>query len=317
MRAVLFGGTVPPLHAKTGEFLTTDTFARARLEEAEQVLGTRILPGFSRASESYSHEARQAYLVTCAALADRVKVEDGQAPYCAAASIGHLPALHYVGALSFGDMMRLGQRVATCENEWNARDHGTVSHFMYRVDRDRLTELCELVESAGGWAEVGGHFSDRIHLLNVSAGHLPLLEREIRAQGGISVLTFPQAEHSVANHPLRERLAAATAAFRFADTDGDVGFVRGSDGAVLRSAERLRTLLQDDCVTRVDFPLVVERLLTLDVDEVQVIGPGNLFERLTRDHFRTTVLAPDARARGLDVSDGGPVRVSRDPARTV
>ncbi|WP_017606266.1 hypothetical protein [Nocardiopsis alkaliphila] len=311
MKAVLFGGTVPPLHAKIGEFLQTDPFARARLEEAEEVLGTRILPKFSRTSESYSPEARQAYLVTCIALADRVKAEEGEAAYCAAASIGHLPALHYVGALSFEDMMRLGQRVATCENEWNSREHGTASHFMYRVDRARLAELCALVESVGGWAEVAGHFSEEIHLLNVSAEHLPLLEREVRAQGGVSVLSFPQAEHSTANHPLRERLTMATATFRF--TTADVGFVRGSDGAVLRSAEELRTLIQDDCVTRVDFPLVVDRLLGLGVGEVHVIGPGNLFERLTKEHFRTTVLAPDARARGLNVPEGGPARLSSAP----
>ncbi|XKK40007.1 hypothetical protein HFP72_04200 [Nocardiopsis sp. ARC36] len=77
MSAVLFGGTVPPLHAKTGDFLETDPYARARLEEAEEVLGAGILPRFARTSESYSREARQAYLVTCVALADRIRSEEG------------------------------------------------------------------------------------------------------------------------------------------------------------------------------------------------------------------------------------------------
>ncbi|GAA0977947.1 hypothetical protein GCM10009551_015400 [Nocardiopsis tropica] len=307
MSAVLFGGTVPPLHAKTGDFLETDPYARARLEEAEEVLGAGILPRFARTSESYSREARQAYLVTCAALADRVRSEEGDARLCTAASIGHLPALHYVGALSFADMMRAGEAVAASEEVWNAADHGRVSHFVYRVGRDRLEELRARVESEGGWAEVAGHFSDTIHLLNVSAEHLPLLEREVRAGGGVSVLTFPQAEHSPSNAGLRDRTAEGTAAFRF--RDAGVPFVRGSDGVLVDRAEDLRDTLVQDCVTPVDFPLVVGRLRELGVRRVHVIGPGNLFERLTRDHFDVTVLAPDGRARGLTTAGAGPARV--------
>ncbi|WP_017545345.1 ACP S-malonyltransferase [Nocardiopsis prasina] len=315
MRAVLFGGTVPPLHAKVGEFLETDSYARERLAQAEEVLGDRVLPRFSQATESYSPEARQAYLVTCVALADRARDEDGEAGVCAAASIGHLPALHYSGALSFADMVLLGEAVTACENEWNATDHGLVSHFMYRVGRDRLAQLCAEVEAEGGRAEVAGHFSDTIHLLNVSAGSLPQLERGVRAGGGVPVLTFPQAEHSGVNAPLRDRIGEAVSGFRF--RDARVGFVRGADGALVDSAEDLRSLLRDDCVTPVDFPLVVDRLRALGVDRVHVIGPGNLFERLTKEHFDVTVLVPDARARGLEVPDSGPARVGgRVPSNT-
>lgn len=315
MRAVLFGGTVPPLHAKVGEFLETDSYARERLAQAEEVLGHRVLPRFSQATESYSPEARQAYLVTCVALADRARDEDGEAGVCAAASIGHLPALHYSGALSFADMVLLGEAVTACENEWNATDHGLVSHFMYRVGRDRLAQLCAEVEAEGGRAEVAGHFSDTIHLLNVSAGSLPQLERGVRAGGGVPVLTFPQAEHSGVNAPLRDRIGEAVSGFRF--RDARVGFVRGADGALVDSAEDLRSLLRDDCVTPVDFPLVVDRLRALGVDRVHVIGPGNLFERLTKEHFDVTVLVPDARARGLEVPDSGPARVGgRVPSNT-
>lgn len=307
MSAVLFGGTVPPLHAKVGEFLEKDPYARIRLEEAEEALDTRILPRFERASESYSPEARQAYLVTCVALADRVREEEGRAPFCAAASIGHVPALHYVGALSFADMMRLGELVAVCENERASVDHGTASHFMYRVDRDRLAELAALVEDAGGWAEAAGHFSDDIHMLNVSAEHLSLLEKEVRAGGGVPVLNFPQAEHSSSNTGLRDRVAEAVSGFGF--RDGEVSLVRASDGELVTSARDLRNVLPEDSATPVDFPLVVEKLKSLGVRRVHVIGPGNLFERLAKEHFEVTVLAPDARARGLEAPDGGPARV--------
>ncbi|MEU3017595.1 ACP S-malonyltransferase [Nocardiopsis sp. NPDC007018] len=315
MRAVLFGGTVPPLHAKVGEFLETDPYARQRLEEAEEVLGHRVLSGFAGATESYSPEVRRAYLVTCAALADRVREEEGaESGVCAAASIGHLPALHFSGALSFADMMLMGEAVATCENEWNATDRGRVSHFMYRVGRERLAQLREDVEAGGGWAEVAGHFSDTIHLLNVSAESLPALERAVRAGGGVPVLTFPQAEHSGVNAPLRDRIGRALSGFAF--RDARLGLVRGSDGALVDSARDLRALLRDDCVTPVDFPLVVDRLRALGVDRVHVIGPGNLFERLTKEHFDVTVLVPDARARGLEVPASGPARVRRDRVPT-
>ena len=308
MRAVLFGGTVPPLHAKTGEFLATDPYARARVAQAEARLGTGLLERFAGAAESYSSIARQAYLITCVALADRHEEEDGPPGLCVAASLGHLPALHRVGALSFEEMLRLGDEIAVRENEWTARERGYSAHFMYRVDRDRLAELRSLVEADGGWTEVAGRFNDQIHLLNVTAEHLPLLEREVRAGGGVPVLSFGQAEHSSVNAPLRDRLAdevMAAAEVR----DARTGMVSGATGEVLHDRESLRALLVRDCVTPVDFPLVVATLQAAGVDRVCVVGPGNLFERLTREHFDVVVIAPDGRARGL-AGTGAPRVVS-------
>ncbi|QVJ02365.1 ACP S-malonyltransferase [Nocardiopsis eucommiae] len=307
MRAVLFGGTVPPLHAKVGEFLETDPYARARLEEAEEVLGQHVLPRFSQATESYSPEARQAYLVTCVALADRAREEDGEADVCAAASIGHLPALHYCGALSFADVMRLGEAVAECENTWNATDHGLVSHFMYRVGRDRLAELVAEVAAEGGWAEVAGHFSDTIHLLNVSAGSLP-------GSNGPSGPGRGARAHLPPGRAQRgERPAAGP------DRGGRGGLPLPGRAARLRPgrgrrARRLRGGAAFPAAGRLRhagrLPLVVDRLRDLGVRRVHVVGPGNLFERLTKEHFDVTVLVPDARARGLAVPDSGPARVS-------
>lgn len=279
--ALVFPGMGPSSFEAVGKFLVLDPFARRRIAEADKALGYSLLDRFYAAGSDYSEPTQVAFLVNSMALADRVAAEDGLRPdFCTGPSFGQKAATAYVGAADFGDVVRLTAELARCEEEYFATEYSdVVTQSCVRVPEEKLTELLDGWTARGEFCELSGRVDHDFFLVSLRESLLEEFKRAIRDLSGYSLYTMRPPVHAKAFAGLREK-AAEEVLSRFDIGAPAIPVVADSDGALVTTAEAMRTMLLDTFDRAIDWPAVVSALRAQDVTRIHVSGPDNLFRRV-------------------------------------
>jgi [acyl-carrier-protein] S-malonyltransferase len=297
--AIVFPGMGPSRFSEVGKFLMLDPYARRRLAEADEALGTSVFDNFRAATEDYSQFSQVAFLVNSMALADKAEETLGISPdFCVGPSFGQKAAAAYVGSLSFAEVVRLTAELARLEEDFFRREHtDVITHSFVRTPEERLREILADFDERDEWYEFSGHLDDGFHMLSVREKELDGLKQAISRAGGYSMYSMRPPVHAPAFSALRREAEEVFAAYELADPKLPV--VTDQDGTVINSASEMRTMMLDTFDRPINWPDVVATLKGAGVTKVCVTGPDNLFHRLdcTKDNFEVVAVGLTKRSR--------------------
>lgn len=298
--AIVFPGMGPSKFAEVGKFLLLDPFARARLAEADQALGTSVFDNFREQTDDYSEFSQVAFLVNSMAMADRAEETLGVIPdICVGPSFGQKAAAAYVGSLPFAEVVRLTAELARLEEDFFGREYtDVVTHSFVRTPEERLAEILADFDERGVWYEFSGHLDRGFTMLSLRETELEELKERISKAGGYSMYSMRPPVHAPAFAALRRR-AEEEVFSRYAFADPKLPVVTDQDGTVINSADELRTMMLDTFDRPINWPAVVAALKDSGVSRVCVTGPDNLFHRLdcTKDNFEVEAVGLPKRSR--------------------
>lgn len=298
--AIVFPGMGPSKFAEVGKFLLLDPFARARLAEADQALGTSVFDNFREQTDDYSEFSQVAFLVNSMAMADRAEETLGVVPdICVGPSFGQKAAAAYVGSLPFAEVVRLTAELARLEEDFFGREYtDVVTHSFVRTPEERLAEILADFDERGVWYEFSGHLDRGFTMLSLRETELEELKERIGKAGGYSMYSMRPPVHAPAFAALRRR-AEEEVFSRYAFADPKLPVVTDQDGTVINSADELRTMMLDTFDRPINWPAVVAALKDSGVSRVCVTGPDNLFHRLdcTKDNFEVEAVGLPKRSR--------------------
>ncbi|MGW1916228.1 ACP S-malonyltransferase [Streptomyces sp. NPDC002076] len=298
--AIVFPGMGPSKFAEVGKFLLLDPFARARLAEADQALGTSVFDNFREQTDDYSEFSQVAFLVNSMAMADRAEETLGVVPdICVGPSFGQKAAAAYVGSLPFAEVVRLTAELARLEEDFFGREYSdVVTHSFVRTPEERLAEILADFDERGVWYEFSGHLDRGFTMLSLRETELEELKERISKAGGYSMYSMRPPVHAPAFAALRRR-AEEEVFSRYAFADPKLPVVTDQDGTVINSADELRTMMLDTFDRPINWPAVVAALKDSGVSRVCVTGPDNLFHRLdcTKDNFEVEAVGLPKRSR--------------------
>lgn len=293
--AVVFPGMGKFDFGSAGRFLALDRYARARLRVADEVLGCSVLERFDTQDTAYSEYAQLAFVIASLAAADRVEDRHGMRPdVCVGVSFGQKAAVAYTGSLDFADAVRLTVELARCEQEYFATEYAdVVTHAVYRVPDEPFHDLLGEMRARGEWVEISGRLDRGFYMISLSERALDDFVRDVRGLGGYSMYTMRPPVHASAFGGLRAKAEAEVFA-RYRIEAPKLTTVSDSDGAVVDSAEAMRTMLLDTFDRAIRWPDIVRALVGLGVGTVYFTGPDDMFHRLdsTIRHFDVIAVNP-------------------------
>ncbi|MET0422598.1 MAG: ACP S-malonyltransferase [Actinoplanes sp.] len=261
--------------------MVTNSFARRRIAEADEVLGYSLVRRYQETGGDYSEYAQVAFLVNCLALADWYTAQHDVAPAAVTGpSFGGKAAAVWAGALAFADAVRMTAGYARLMTDYFSTHHtDVVTQSFARTPPERLTEILGQLDEAGEWYDISCYIDEDFTMLSLRESRLGWLERRLRAIGGLPLYTLRPPMHSSAFGELRRRAEAEVVGdMPFADPT--IPLVADLDGTVQSSARQVRELLLDGFVRPVRWPDVVATLRGLGVGTLHVAGTDSLFTRV-------------------------------------
>jgi [acyl-carrier-protein] S-malonyltransferase len=281
--AFVFPGMGPSRFADVAKFMVINPYARNLVAAADKRLGYSLIERFRTAEGDYSEYAQVAFLVNSVALAqwaeEALEVEPD---VCVGPSFGGKAAAVHSGALDFSDAVWMTAQLARCMDEYFAVEHtDVVTHSFVRCPVEELRAIQSELDAEGEWHEVACYIDDDFYMMSLREGRLDWLQQRLRAVGGMPLYTMRPPMHSRVFEGLRRKVddeVLSQLEFR----DPELPVVADQDGALLVSAEGVRTMLLDGFTRAVRWPAVVEALKGLDVRTLYVAGQDGLFGRVRR-----------------------------------
>ncbi|WP_406692040.1 hypothetical protein REH65_08660 [Saccharopolyspora sp. ID03-671] len=288
--ALYFPGLVPTKFSAIEDFLRTSDHARARIEVADDVLGYSLLDAYAEA-EVYDWEVYESgFLVLTLALADWALDHVELDPVlCGGQSFGAIIAAVFSGALSYEDGLRLVRASAAVELDYFAAVPEPLGClFFYRLDSRTVDAL---VADFPGELEVSIYLDDSVHAVSGTLADLRLFEDRVRESGGYPFYTMNRSEHCSTVRPLRDRLETEVYD-RVSWNSPKWPMLSDVSGRLLTDPAEIEKDLLDGWVTPVRWSTVVEGMRAARAEHAHIIGPRNMFARITNNALPTDVITP-------------------------
>ncbi|MER5671453.1 ACP S-malonyltransferase [Pseudonocardia alni] len=290
---VYFPGLVPTTFATIETYLRTDIYARARLREADEVLGYSLVDAY-RDAEVYDWEVYEAgVLALSLALADWADDTLDLDPVAfGGQSFGAIVGAVWAGVLPYPDALRLVRESTRVELDWfGSRPSPLGCFFFYRLDAATVDGLVARARAEGHVVEGSIYLDNSVHAVSGTSTGLDRMRELVAEAGGHAFYSMNRAEHCSLVQGLRDRLAA--------EVYRDLRWFRSSlpmlsdvSGALLTDPDDIRDDLLDGWVTPVHWAAVSAAIRRAGADRAVVIGPRTMFGRLTQRTVPTAVLTP-------------------------
>ncbi|MFJ9840201.1 ACP S-malonyltransferase [Kitasatospora sp. NPDC101155] len=279
--AMIFPGMGPVAFNDVGRFMVANRFARELVTVADEVLGYSLVDALREAEGDYSEAAQVAFLVNCLASADWAQDALGvEAEAVLGPSFGEKAAVAFARSLSTPEAVRMTAELARCMDEYFSREHTDIVVLSFvRTPEEKLGEILAELDEQGEWHDISCYVDEGFYMLSLRESRVEWMQHRLRAIGGMPLYTMRPPLHSGAFAGLRdkaEREVLSTLHF----TDPKLPVVADQDGALLTTAEQVRTMLLDSIVRPLRWPDAVAGLKRLGVERVCVAGPDSLFGRV-------------------------------------
>ncbi|MEU7023843.1 ACP S-malonyltransferase [Streptomyces sp. NPDC046203] len=293
--AMVFPGMGPSNFADVAKFMLINPIARKLVATADEVLGYSLVDRYRQTEGEYSEYAQIAFVVNCVALGqwaqDRMEITP---KFVAGPSFGGRAAAVHSGVLSFPDAVRMTARLATCMDDYFAREHpDLVTHSFVRVPGEKLTEVLRELEDQGEWYDISCYIDEDFFMVTLRESALEWLTRRLRSLGGLSLYTMKPPMHSHVFGPLRDQVEKEIFS-ELTFSDPLLPVVADQDGTVLTTGTGVRDMLLDGFVRPVRWPDVVRSLIDLGVGTIHVSGQDGMFSRVpcTTRNFEVVSINP-------------------------
>jgi [acyl-carrier-protein] S-malonyltransferase len=300
MRAFLFPGLTPARHRHVRRFLDRYAVARRLFDECSEALGYDLEEAYASADIFDWEPYQTAFLAINLALAEWARHERGMHPhvicgqsfgaFVGAVAAGCLPLVEMVGVLS--------RSTAVEKAFFTGLKDPLACIFFSRVADADVEALVRAAAEPDGWAEISVRGDRGVYAVSGTAAAVARVEDAVRARRGIVFYTIDRAEHCPRMAPVRERVEhEAYAGVVFADPA--VPIVSDVTGAVLSTAEEVRTDLLDGWTHPTVGTTLYDGLETVGVTSLIVPGPSSAFRRHGGDRFAIVPVSPAAVSEAL------------------
>ncbi len=291
--ALYFPGLVPSASSSVEEFMRRNEFVQRRLRVADEVLGYSLLDAYAKA-EIYDWEVFETgFMVLTLALADwTMENLDIDPVLCGGQSFGAIVAAVFTGALDYPDAIEFIRASTAVETDYfNGLPAPMGCLFFYRLDSASVDRLIEQCRSDGLDLEASVYLDDSVHAVSGPIEHLKIFRQLIRDRGGHAFYLMNRAEHCPSVAPLRERLKNEVYQ-KFTWNTPSLPLLSDVTGELLHHPDAIMEDLLDGWVSPVHWTTVVEGIRTAGADNVLIIGPRNMFARITNNRLPTAVVTP-------------------------
>lgn len=318
--AIYFPGLVPTTFPTIAEFLTENEFAQRRLAVADEVLGYSLIEAYEKA-EVYDWEVFEAgFMALSLALADwatehlalRPVVYGGQ-------SFGAIVGAVYAGVLDYPDALRLVRESTRVELDYFGGLAEPVGcFFFYRLDSTVVDRLVAQCLAEGHRVEASIYLDNSVHGVSGTMTGLDRFQELVAEAGGHAFYLMNRAEHCSMVVELRQRLEAEVYS-QLVWHHSPLPLLSDVTGRLLTEPADVMTDLLDGWTSPVRWSTVVDGIRASGAERAFVIGPRNMFARLTGNSVPTAVVTPkavtDFRTKGFALPRTRPDQPDR-PART-
>jgi [acyl-carrier-protein] S-malonyltransferase len=279
--ALVFPGMGPSSHADLGRYIMVSPHARRLRRAADDVLGYPLMDLYRTAGENYSEYSQVAFLISCVALAEWAESELGIEPeVCSGPSFGEKSAVAYAGSLDFAETVLLTVRLARCEEEYFRSEYtDVVTQSIARTPEPALREILADMAARNEWHDVSCLIDEDFFMVSMRKPSLERFTGAVRAAGGLPLFTMQPPMHSSAFGLLRQKVAEDVLGdFQFADPR--LPIVADQDGAIIRTAADVKSMLLDSIVRPVHWPDTLRSIQRLGIGKIYIAGPDALFGRV-------------------------------------
>ncbi|GAA2804836.1 ACP S-malonyltransferase [Crossiella cryophila] len=293
--AIYFPGLVPTTFPAIASFLQENEYAQARLRAADEVLGYSLIKAYEHA-EIYDWEVYEAgYMALTLALADWADDHLDLSPVVfGGQSFGAIIGSVYAGVLSYADGLTLVRESAKVELDYFAGLAEPLGcFFFYRLDGPAVDRLVARCRAEGRNVEASVYLDNSVHAVSGVMADLEYFRELVREEGGFPFYLMNRAEHCTMVAGLRQRLE--TEVYSKLDwRPARVPMLSDVTGELITDPQAIMTDLLDGWVTPVRWATVVEGIRRSRAEQAYIIGPRNMFSRLTGNTVPTAVVTPKA-----------------------
>jgi len=300
MHALLFPGLTPARHRHVRRFLDRYPVARRLFDECSEALGYDLEGAYASADIHDWEPYQTAFLAINLALAEWAREQSGIRPQVICGqSFGAFAGAVAAGCLPLGEMVGLLSRSTAVEKAFfTGLDAPLACIFFSRVADADIEALVRAAAAPDGWAEISVRGDRGVYAVSGTTAAVARVDEAVRARRGIVFYTIDRAEHCPRMAPVRERVEReAYADVVFADPV--VPIVSDVTGAVLSTAEEVRTDLLDGWTHPTVGTTLYDGLKALGVTRLVVPGPSSAFRRHGGDRFETVPVSPAAVSEAL------------------
>ncbi|MCR3719511.1 MULTISPECIES: hypothetical protein [Prauserella salsuginis group] len=291
--AMYFPGLVPTKFSAVETFLRENEFAQKRIRVADEVVGYPVLEAYEKA-DVYDWEVFEVgFMALTLALADWTTANLGLRPVVSGGqSFGALAAAVHTGSLSYEDVLTLVQRSTKVEVDYfESQPEPLGCFFFYRMDSAAVDDLVAEFRAAGRDVEVSIYLDNTVHAVSGPIADLEVLRERVREEGGFPFYLMNRSEHCSSVGPLRARLEEEV--YRhYAWQAPTVPMLSDVTGELLTDGHAVMTDLLDGWVTPVRWSTVVDGMRSSGARRVVIVGPRNMFARITNNVMPTAVVTP-------------------------
>ncbi|MGY4689787.1 ACP S-malonyltransferase [Salibacterium sp. K-3] len=283
-RAFLFPGQGSQYPGMAKAFYDNNTDAKARIEEADHILGFPLSGMMFSGPENElkkTEHAQPALLTAEMVSLDALKQHGIQADYAAGHSLGEYAALAAAGVISFENALRIVRQRGLFMEEAVPEGTGSMSAVM-GLDRETVERICSDVSSAGGVVQAANLNAPGQIVISGGRESVEKAEELARQENAKRVISLEVSGpfHSRLMEPAQEKLAAALEPVPFSQPAFPVL------PNVHAREETDPGLLKQHVIEQVTSPVywedTIRRLIELGVDTFIEVGPGNVLGGLVR-----------------------------------
>ncbi len=291
--AIYFPGLVPTTFPSIAEFFTENPYARQRTAIADDVLGYSLTAAYERA-DVYDWEVYEAgFMALNLALADWAGDSLDLDPVVfGGQSFGAIVGAVYAGALDYADGLRLIRESTRVELDYfGGLTEPLGCFFFYRLAADDVDALLEECRAEGHRVEGSIYLDNRVYGVSGTMSGLERLRELVTRAGGRAFYLMNRAEHCPMVADLRQRLEAEVYS-RLTWRDVRLPMISDVTGCLLTDRVAIMTDLLDGWTTPVHWSTVAAGIQASGADRAFVVGPRNMFARLTGASVPTAMITP-------------------------
>ena len=293
MVGLVFPGIAPSYYQDVKDYLKYNHYARKRYDQASCFLGYPILEAFKEAKEEDSVILESAFFINTIALLDMYYEKYQYKPNITTGpSFGGMAAAVQVGSLTFEETLWLTQETSKISKKYFEQLGKYQTLLIYNLLLEDVENIINNYKERGILFEIVGYMGKIICVCgkNNDIKELKGYLNHKRKCFAVDTLNYPM--HSELLEPLKVELEKKIySQLDFKDLENPV--ISDVDGNLLIEKGDFKQMLLDGINNPVRWDLVVKTMKRVELNDIYVIGPKNIFAQLLKKQFNVINVSPD------------------------
>jgi len=293
MVGLVFPGTAPSYYHDIVEYLKFNQYARKRYDQASEILGYSIMDAFAEAKEEDLEVLESAFFINTIALLDLYYQKYNYQPdVTIGPSFGGMATSVQVQSLTFEETLWLTHESSKFSKKWFKRLGNYQTLLIYNLLLEDIKILIAEYKNRGIDFEIVGYM-DKIICVCGDIEHINELKGYLnhkRKCFAVDTLNYPM--HSKILKPLKIELEKEVySKVDFKELKNPV--ISDVDGTLITDKDAFKQTLLNGVYQPVRWDLVGNMMRKLELEDVYVIGPKNIFAQLLKNQFNTININPE------------------------